>query len=394
MTRSGGGSDGASGGPPGGAGARRACSRAPRNSAGSESRLLALAILAVLSAGCSGGADDSLTIASWGGAYTRACTRAYFEPFTAETAIGMDVALYNGGLAEMRAQVDVGRVHWDIVDMEMADAVRACDEGLLEPLDPSIWKPAPDGTPADEDFVSGTLTECGVGTNFYSRIIAYNGEHISGTVPETVDDFFDLEKFPGRRGMQRKPLGNLELALMADGVPVEEVYATLSTPEGLERAFRKLDTIKDEIIWWEAGAQPPQLLADGEVTMTTAYNGRIFNAQVLENQPFVIVWDGQLLDIGQMGIVSGTPNLDAAIRFLAFATTAPSQARLANHISYSPTRDSGLPLVGKHVDTGVDMMPHMPTSPENLTRALRNDWEWWVNHADEMNERFSSWLAR
>ena len=111
-----------------------------------------------------------------------------------------------------------------------------------------------------------------------------------------MQDFFDLERFPGRRGMRRSPVANLEFALMGDGVPAEEVYAVLDTRAGVERAFRKLDTIKDEVVWWETGAQPPQMLADGEVLMSTAYNGRIFNAQVLEEQSFVIVWDGQVLD--------------------------------------------------------------------------------------------------
>ncbi len=357
-------------------------------------RRLAAPALVVLSAACGGDGGDALTVGAWGGAYTRACKIAYHEPFTAETGIVIRDAQYNGGLAEVRAQVDVGRIHWDVVPMEIADAVRGCDEGLLEPLDPAMWAPGADGTPPEEDFFPGTLTECGVGAEFYATVIVYNRENIPGPKPSTMQDFFDLEAFPGRRGMRRKPMGNMEFALMADGVPPAEVYQVLDTPEGIERAFRKLDTIKDQIVWWEAGAQPPQLLADGEVTMTTAYNGRVFNAQVLEDQPFEIIWDGQLLDFGQMVIVAGTPNLEAALEFLAFATTPRSMAQVSANISYSPTRYSGLPLVGTHAEAGIDMLPHMPTYPENLERALRNDWEWWVNHTDEMNERFSSWLAR
>jgi len=357
-------------------------------------RRIAVLGLAALVAACGEDGGDSLTVGAWGGAYTRACKLAYYEPFIAETGVVIRDAQYNGGLAEVRAQVDVGRIHWDVVPMEIADAVRGCDEGLLEPLDPAMWAPGADGTSPEEDFFPGTLTECGVGAEFYATVIAYNRENIAGPEPRTIQDFFDLETFPGRRGMRRKPMGNMEFALMADGVPPAEVYQLLDTPEGIERAFRKLDTIKDQIVWWEAGAQPPQLLADGEVTMTTAYNGRIFNAQVLENQPFEIIWDGQLLDFGQLVVVAGTPNLEAALEFLAFATTPQSMARVSANISYSPTRYSGLPLVGTHAEAGVDMLPHMPTSPENLERALRNDWEWWVNHTDEMNERFSSWLAR
>ena len=335
-----------------------------------------------------------MTAVSWGGSYGRASIKAIHEPFTAATGITVRMEDYNGGLAQIRAQVETGNVHWDVVDLEMADATLGCDEGLLEPVDAADFPPGPDGTPAKQDFFPDTLTECGVGLVFYSTIYAYNEEKFPGSKPTTIGDFFDLEKFPGRRGMRRSPLVNLEFALMADGVPIEQVYATLDTPEGVDRAFRKLDTIKEQIVWWEAGAQPPQMLADGEVAMSTAWNGRIFNAQVLEKQPFAVVWDGQVLDWGQTAIVAGTRNLEAAKKFVAFAARTESMAAIGRHISYSPVRRSGTDLVSTHLETGTDMRPHMPTTPENAARALHNDWEWWSDHSDEMNERFSAWLAR
>ena len=283
---------------------------------------------------------------------------------------GQTLVVHDVDLAQVRAQVDTGNVYWDVLDMEIADAVRACDEGLLEPIGTDLLAPAPDGTPAVNDFLPDTQTECGVGTIFSSGIYAYNAELLSGERPETMADFFDLEKFPGRRGLRRAPQVNLEWALIADGVPIDDVYAMLDTPAGIDRAFAKLDTIKDDVVWWEAGAQPPQMLADGEVVMSGAFNGRIFNAQVSEGQPFVIVWDGQVLDVGQMGIVAGTPNYDAALAFVRFATTARSMSRLGRYISYSPTRRSAAPLVTSHFDTGVEMYPHMPATPEHLKRAL------------------------
>ena len=335
-----------------------------------------------------------LTVVSWGGSYARACQKAYYQPFTAESGIDIRLEDYNGGLAQIRAQVETGNVHWDVVDMEIADAILACDEGLLEFIDADDLPPSPDGTPAVQDFLPDTLTECGVGTLFYSTIYAYNRENFPGPKPSTIEDFFDMENFPGRRGMRRTPLVNLEFALMADGVALDQVYATLGTAEGLEQAFRKLDTIKDHIVWWTAGAQPPQMLADGEVVMSTAYNGRIFNAQVLEEQPFTVVWDGQVLDRGQLVIVAGTSRLEAARKFVSFAARPESMARVGRYIAYSPVRRSGLPLITTHLETGVDMNPHMPTSPENTTRVLQNDWEWWSDHVDEMNERFSAWMTR
>ena len=351
-------------------------------------------LIALLAAGCGTEAPRSITVVSWGGSYGQAVNEAVNIPFAEEMGINVGVEDYNGGLAQIRAQVEIGNIHWDVVDLEFADAVRGCDEGLLEPIDIDILPPGPDGTPAIEDFVAETLTECGVGNLYGANVYAYSEATIPGPKPTTLADFFDLETFPGRRGMRRVPQVNLEWALIADGVPLDHVYATLDTPEGIDRAFAKLETIKDEVIWWEAGAQPPQMLADGEVIMTSAYNGRIFNAQVLEDQPFVIVWDGQVFDVAQIGIVRGTPRLKEALEYVAFATSAESLSRVARRISYSPARKSGMLLVTTHVVAGVDMAPHMPASPANIQRAMRFNSAWWVDHQDEMNERFSAWLAR
>lgn len=333
---------------------------------------------------------ETLTVVSWGGAYEQASRSAVLEPFTAATGIEVAVEVYNGGLAQIRAQVETGNVYWDVVDLERADAVRACDEGLLEFVDIDELAPAPDGTPPAEDYPPEAVTECGGGTLYYSTVVAINTEALSGARPQTIADFFDLARFPGRRGMRRSPLVNLEFALLADGVPASEVYGTLGPVEGVARAFRKLDGIKDSIVWWEAGAQPPQLLADGEVVMSTAYNGRIFNAQILENQPFEILWDGQVLDSGMLGIVAGTERLPAALELVRFASRPEVQAAISRYISYGPVRKSAAQFVSTHLETGVEMRPHLPTSPENLARALHNDWEWWSDHADEMNERFSA----
>ena len=370
---------------------RRSAIHTPRDAA-----LVVLAAVAALTLGCGPQSPEgpAITAVSWGGSYGRAYQGGIQVPFTDETGIRVDMEDYNGGLAQIRAQVDVGAVHWDVVDLEMADAMRGCDEGLLEPIDIDMLPPAPDGTPARDDFYPEMQGPCGAGMLFYSTVYAYNADLFPDEQPATMADFFDLERFPGRRGMRRVPQVNLEFALIADGVPLDEVYAVLRTPEGLDRAFEKLDTIADQVVWWEAGAQPPQMLADGEVVMSTAYNGRIFNAQVIEDQPFVIVWDGQLLDVGLTGIVAGTPRLEEALRYIAFASSAESQAAIGRRISYSPSRRSGAPLVTTHLETGVEMAPHMPASPGNVDRALRYDWQWWVDNQDELNERFSAWLAR
>ena len=331
---------------------------------------------------------QAITVVSFGGSYARASQEAYHKPFTEETGIEVRLDDYNGGLAQIRAQVDTGSVYWDVVDLNLDDAIRGCDEGLFELIDPSALARGTDGSTPQEDFYPDMLSECGMGLLFFSTVYAYNSERIGETGPRTIGDFFDLERFPGRRGMRRTPAVNLEFALLADGVPVDEVYEVLDTEEGLDRAFRKLDTIKDRVVWWEAGAQPPQMLADGEVLMTTAYNGRIFNAQVLENQPFVIVWDGQVLDFGQLAVLAGTPRLDAAMRFIEFASRPSSMARVGGYIAYSPARVSAEALVTTHFETGIEMRPHMPNTPAHTGRAAHSDWRWWSDNGDELNERF------
>ena len=360
-------------------------------------RPLQIPLLLVFVAGCaaaSSAVSQELTVVSWGGSYARAWQEAIIKPFEEETGIQVRVEDYNGGLAQIRTQVESGSVFWDVVDLELYDSIRGCEEGLFETLDLSKLAPAADNTPVEEDYFPETLGECGLGTVFYSTTFAYNNETIGDRKPQSIADFFDLDKFPGRRGMRRSPVANLEFALLADGVAADEVYAMLDTAQGVSRAFAKLDTIKDEVIWWQVGAQPPQLLADEEVIMTTAYNGRLFNAQVIEEQPFVVVWDGQVLDSGQLAVVAGTERWEEAQQFIAFSSRPESLAALGRYIAYSPARRSAEALITTHIEAGVEMQPHMPNSPANTTRALRNDWEWWSENADSMNTRFISWLLR
>ena len=358
----------------------------------SRTTTVLLAVIVGFGPACS--AAESVTVVSWGGSYAKACEEAYIKPFTTETGIEVLLDDYNGGLSQMRSQVETGGVYWDVVDIQSPDLVRGCDEGLFQRLDASLLSEGSDGSAPEDDFYPDMISECGLGMLFFSTIVAFNHERTTGEVPRVIQDFFDLDRFPGRRGMRRTPLANLEFALVADGVPTSEVYAVLDTEQGVDRAFRKLDTIKDQVVWWDAGAQPPQMLADGEVVMTTAYNGRIFNAQVLESQPFTIVWHGQVLEVSNLAVLAGSRNLEAARQLVGYASRPGSMAAVSRYIAYSPTRHSAEGLVSKHLATGVDMTSHMPTAPENTKLALHSDWLWWADNGEDMNERFSSWLLR
>lgn len=335
-----------------------------------------------------------VTVLGWGGAYTKSQSEAYHKPFAAATGITVNSEDADNPATPIKAQVEAGNVTIDVASVEFADGIRLCDEGLLEEIDHSILSAAPDGTPASEDFLPGSLTDCIIGTDVYATVFAYNKSKFDGKEPKSIADFFDKEAFPGKRGMRKTAKANLEMALMADGVPAAEVYAMLDTDAGVDRAFAKLDQIKDVIVWWEAGAQPPQLLADGEVDMSTAYNGRIFNAVISEDQPFEIIWDGQVYEFEGYVIPKGAPNIEEAKKFIAFAAGTEALAKAAEWISYGPPRVSSGPLVGMYFDGKTEMAPHLPTTAANLTNALASSNDFWADKDTELNERFNAWLAK
>ncbi len=338
-------------------------------------------------------AEGEVVVMSWGGAYGKSQDEAYNKPFAAETGINVTMVDADNPATPIKAQVEAGNVSIDVADVEYSDAIRLCDEGLLEEIDMSMLPAAPDGTAAEDDFIEGALNDCSVASIVWSTAVAYNTE-ANPTAPDSIDDFFNLADFPGKRGLRKGAKINMEMALMADGVPAGEVYDILETDEGVDRAFAKLDTIKDSVIWWEAGAQPPQLLADGEVVMSTAYNGRIFNAAVSEGQPFKILWDGQILDFDLFVVPKGAPNLENAMKYIAYATDTQRLADQAKWISYGPARKSSGALVGLYQDGKTDMGPEMPTAEANMGNALVNNFEFWADRDTELNERFNAWLAQ
>jgi putative spermidine/putrescine transport system substrate-binding protein len=214
-------------------------------------------ILSTALAGFAVAAQADVTVMSWGGAYGAAQTEGHLKPFTAATGIATVMVDSDNPATPIKAMVEANNVTIDVASLEYADAIRLCDEGVLEVIDPAILPPGADGTPAMDDFLPGAVTECAVSTDIWATIYAYDTTKFTGEAPTTAADFFDTTKFPGKRGVRKGAKAVLEFALMADGVPAAEVYATLSTPEGVDRAFAKLDTIKADIVWWEAGAQPP-----------------------------------------------------------------------------------------------------------------------------------------
>ncbi len=337
------------------------------------------ALVFAASLSCAAARAETITIPNFGGAFEAAANNAWFEPFTKATGIHIAKEEYDGGLAKLRAMVTAHDTIWDVIDLESDDAILGCDEGLLEKLPPSVIKDR-------GDFIPGAVLPCAVSSMVWSTVYAYDTTKFK-TPPTTIADFFDLQKFPGKRGIRKSPKAILEWALMADGVPAKDVYKVLATPAGQDRAFKKLDTIKGAIVWWEAGAQAPQLLADGAVSMTMAYNGRIYDAQHNDKKPFKIVWDGQVYDFEYWGIATGTKHKAAAENFVTFATDASRIADLSRYIAYAPPRKSAI------ARTDPDMLPNLPTAPANFTNGLQIDPGFWADNLDVINKRFQSWIG-
>ncbi len=334
---------------------------------------------------------DKLTVASWGGAYSESQKRAYFTPFQDETGIAIELVSHNGAFGALTAAGETELPKWDLVDLGPATLESACRDGKLEKVDASTLAAASDGTSAREDFLPGTLHECGVPSVAWASAIVYDKRAFKKSAPKTASDFFDVKRFPGKRALPRSPKYTLELALMADGVKPEKVYETLATSDGVSRALKKLDAIRNHVVWWDRAHEPLKLLASKDAAMAMAFNGRIFSAIVAENRPFATIWDGQVFDLDLWAIPKGSPNKASALELITFATKPGQLARQARWFPYGPVRKSALDLIGKHPEVDVNMSDYIPTSKANFKRALRMDAGWWKIHENDMEKHLAVW---
>ncbi len=357
-----------------------------------------LATTALTVAGAAAHAED-MTIVSWGGAYSKSQQLAYHDPYMAAND-GVNIINDDSSaeaVAKLRAMNEAGNVTWDVVDVVAADALRLCDEGLAMEIDADEMLAAgDDGSTATEDFGDLLVGDCFIPQIVYSTTFGYRTDLVGDTPPTDVCAVFDTEAYPGKRSLEKRPINNMEWALICDGVAFEDVYDVLETEEGQQQALDKLATIKDDVVWWSAGADTPQLLADGEVVMGSTYNGRLFSLIEEQNQPIAMLWDAQVFDLDGWIIPTGLSEerQARALDYVKFATDTQRLADQAKYISYGPARKSSAPLVGKHADLGIDMAPHMPTDPNNSKRTFLYNYEFWADYRDDIDAKFQAWLAQ
>ncbi|MFK0333967.1 ABC transporter substrate-binding protein [Rhizobium sp. NPDC090275] len=314
---------------------------------------------------------DTLTFSSWGGTTQDAQKAAWANSFTDKTGIQI---LQDGptDYGKLKAMVEANQVTWDVVDVEGDYAVQAGKKGELEKLDFSVI----DKSKLDPRFV----TDYSVGSFYYSFVIGCNSDAVSAC-PKTWADLFDTQKFPGKRTFYKwSAPGVIEAALLADGVPADKLY-----PLDLDRAFKKLDTIKSDIVWWSSGAQSQQLLASAEAPFGSIWNGRM-TALAASGVKAETSWDHNITAADSLVIPKGAPNLDAAMKFIATATSAQQQADFAKATGYAPT----------NLGSGKLMDPETAkTLPDQQTTSQVNaDMSYWADNRDAIGERWYAWQAK
>ncbi len=351
----------------------------------------------------------AVTVVSWGGAYTESQKLGYGDPTAAKLGIPVNWVDYTGGLSEIKAQKEAGKITWDIMDVYAKDTIIGCDEGIFHEFDfDKDFLPAPDGTPASQDFFTGMPSKCAVGNILYSWNFAYNDATIGDSKPKTIKDFFNTKRFPGKRAIYKGAMSNLEIALVADGVKASGAQAggdllyRKMEGAGIDRALAKIKKLCTDpqggCVFWNAGAQPPELLANGEVVMATGWNGRFFNAQ-MEGTPLVQVWDAQILDYEYFALVKDGPNYASgdAMKVLAEMTSTEGLAGSAKYIAYAPWRKSSIAIMEAgepwFKDGKTNMVPHMPTAPANLKSHILMNPDYWADNQDEINEKWEAMKA-
>jgi putative spermidine/putrescine transport system substrate-binding protein len=313
-----------------------------------------------------------LTFVSFGGVYQDAQKKAWQEPYTELTGVEF-VNDENSSNATIKAQVESGQVTWDVVDVGNDFGLDA-NKDLLEPLDYSL-------IPRDEMNQDLTVSDWRVPDITYGVVLGYNTDATAGKVPEGWADYFDTTKIPGKRGAwDYSESGMFEFALMADGVKPADLY-----PLDLERATKKLDTIKDDLVFWTSGAESQELIGSGEVAMTMIWNGRAWSAKNIDNKPVEIQWNQQIVTADYFVVPKGTPNKDAAMKFIAYASCAANNAKPSDYIPYGPTNLNSKPNPDKVADLSVS------NADEN---SAYFDDKYLIDNYAEIDAAWQDWKAR
>lgn len=315
-------------------------------------------------------AETTITVTSYGGGYQEAQKKAYFDPFLAaqsDIKIREDSPSSN---AKLKAMVEAGAVDWDLVLTDDSFGLEA-DGQWLEPIDYTIVN--------RDKFIDGAAGTYRVAADIEATVLAYNSTEFGEAKPNGFEDFFNTEEFPGLRAAWKYAASGLfETALIADGVKPEDLY-----PIDVERALKKLDTIKDDLIWWETGAQSEQLLASGEASMALVWVSRALSGA---DKGIVIDWTDWTSQTGYWVVPKGTKNKEAAMKALEFFTEPAQQIAFTEFMPYGPSNKHAV------ADVKPNFKGNLPT--DHLDSRVLMDAEWWAANGAEVDARFQEWLLQ
>ncbi len=331
-------------------------------------------------------AADSITVANNGGAAGAGYREAYYKPFTAKTGHVVVDDSFNQELAKLRSQVETGNLVWDVVSLTAINEATACEEGLIERID---WARYVD----PKDFAAvGGFGQCGLPNNFVSGSLVYDTKRYEGgEAPRTWADFWDVKKFPGKRGLLYRAEQTLEVALMADGVPPAEVMTVLAAPGGVDRAFRKLAELKPHIKWWKSGDESMQNILTGEVVMTFAWNGRVAIANRANKRALKIEFGAGHVSGSQMiAIMKGTRKKDVALDFLKLASAPEPQAAFARTIDYAPANAKAYAFMSE-AERATLPADHLHLASLQSGQLYL---DFWLNNGDALLQRFITFAAQ
>jgi putative spermidine/putrescine transport system substrate-binding protein len=339
----------------------------------------ALALLLASGFAASASAEE-LTVVSFGGSYQKGQSLALFEPAAKALGITVKEETYTG-IADLRLKAKANAVTWDVVASGSGSAARAGVEGILDKLDYKVIDVS--------NFLPGVYQDYCVGGDVFSTVLAWNTKTYGDKGPQSWADFWDVKKFPGRRAYRKSVAGALEPALMADGVPPSKVYEVLSSPGGIDRAIKKIKELKPHIaVWWSSGAQHAQLMKDGEVDMTTGWNGR-FDVAAKDGAKVAYTFNQALLDYDCYAVPKGAPHKALAMKFLAEISKPQYQAEFTKYITYGPTNKKAYQL--GTIDP--EYAKRLPSHPDNAAKQLPIDLDWYIKHEKEASDAYQNMLT-
>ncbi len=320
--------------------------------------------------------SGEVRVCSWGGALQAAQRTAYFKPF--EQLCGIKVIESEGpDPVKVKAMVDTGNVEYDVGEFDRSSVINLEKKGSYwEPIDYALCDTAHIDAAFRYKYALDMLP--------YAQMMAYRTDAFPKGGPADWKQFWDAKAFPGPRTMAAGSGGlvpELEFAALARGVPVDKVY-----PIDIAKDYESLGKIKPHVVkWWTAGAMPAQMLADKEVVLGTAWNGRIAAIQAA-GAPVAINWHNGMLLNDAWAVPKGAKNAGNAMKFTAFITLPISQARLSMLIPYGFVNDEAV----KYIPSA--RLDVLPTAPAQRKQLFIYDTKWWADNRDAVIQKWASWV--